>query len=141
MILATDRLLLREFLTQDWHAVLAYQADPRFLRSAPWAHHLQEGVERLVQDFIGWQHAQPRCKYQLAIVLLTTHLVIGTCGIRMATAHAQEAELAYEFHPDYWDRAMRPSQLEPYLPSLSRPFVFSACGHSVSPRTGRLYES
>jgi RimJ/RimL family protein N-acetyltransferase len=102
MILATDRLLLREFLTQDWHAVFAYQAAPRFLRSAPWTHRLPEDVEHLVQDFIGWQHEQPRCKYQLAIVLPTTHLVIGTCGIRMATAHAQEAELGYELHPDYW---------------------------------------
>jgi [ribosomal protein S5]-alanine N-acetyltransferase len=102
MILATDRLLLREFLTQDCHAVLAYQADPRFLRSTPWTHRLREDVERLVQEFIGWQHEQPRCKYQLAIVLQTTHVLIGTCGIRKATAHAQEAELGYELHPDYW---------------------------------------
>jgi ribosomal-protein-alanine N-acetyltransferase len=102
MILATDRLLLREFLTQDWYAVLAYQADPRFLRSARWTHRLPEDVEHLVQDFIGWQHEQPRCKYQLAIVLQTTHVLIGTCGIRKATAHAQEAELGYELHPDYW---------------------------------------
>lgn len=102
MLLATDRLLLREFLTQDWHAVLAYQADPRYLWYSPWTHRLQEDVERLVQDFIGWQHEQPRCKYQLAIVLQTTHGLIGTCGIRMATAYAQEAELGYELHPDYW---------------------------------------
>jgi ribosomal-protein-alanine N-acetyltransferase len=59
-------------------------------------------VERLVQEFIGWQHEQPRCKYQLAIVLQTTHVLIGTCGIRMVTAHAQEAELGYELHPEYW---------------------------------------
>ena len=102
MILTTERLLLREFLAQDWHAVLAYQSDPRFLPYAPWTHRLREDVERLVQDFIGWQHEQPRCKYQLAIVPQTTHLLIGTCGIRMATAHAQEAELGYELHPDSW---------------------------------------
>jgi len=102
MILATDRLLLREFLPQDWHAVWAYQSDPRYLRSAPWTHHLREEVEQLVQEFIGWQHAQPRCKYQLAIVLQTTHRLMGTCGLRMATAHAQEAELGYELHPDSW---------------------------------------
>jgi len=102
MLLTTERLLLRELTETDWHAVLAYQSDPRFLRFAPWTLRLQEDVERLVQDFIGWQHEQQRCKYQLAIVLQTTHLVIGTCGIRMATAHAQEAELGYELHPDSW---------------------------------------
>jgi RimJ/RimL family protein N-acetyltransferase len=59
-------------------------------------------VAQRVQEFIGWQHEQPRCKYQLAIVQQTTHVLIGTCGIRMATAHAQEAELGYGLHPDSW---------------------------------------
>ena len=92
MLFTTERLPLREFTENDWYAVLAYQSDPRCLRSAPWSHRLQEDVVRLVQDFIGWQHEQPHCKYQLAIVLQTPHLLIGTCGIRMATAHAQEVE-------------------------------------------------
>jgi len=102
MLLTTERLLLREFTENDWHTVFAYQSDPRYLRYSPWTHRLREDVERLVQEFIGWQHAQPRCKYQLAIVLQTTHVLIGTCGIRMATVHAQEAELGYELHPEYW---------------------------------------
>jgi RimJ/RimL family protein N-acetyltransferase len=36
------------------------------------------------------------------MLLQTNHLLIGTCGIRRATADAQEAELGYELHPDYW---------------------------------------
>ena len=102
MILTTDRLLLREFTENDWHTVFAYQSDPRYLRYSPWTHRLREKVERLVQEFIDWQHEQPRCKYQLAIVLQTTPPLIGTSGIRMATRHAQKAELGYELHPDYW---------------------------------------
>ena len=102
MIRTTERLLLRELTENDWHTVFAYQSDPRYLWYSPRTHRLREQVERLVQDFIGWQHEQPRCKYQLAIVLQTTHVLIGTCGIRMATVHAQEAELSYELHPEYW---------------------------------------
>jgi RimJ/RimL family protein N-acetyltransferase len=102
MLLTTERLLLREFLANDWHAVFAYQSDPRYLRYSPWTHHLREQVERLVQTCIGWQHEQPRSKFQLAIVLQTTHQVIGTCGIRRVTAHAPEVELGYELHPDHW---------------------------------------
>jgi RimJ/RimL family protein N-acetyltransferase len=102
MLLTTERLLLREFIENDWHTVFAYQSDPRYLWSTPWTHRLPEDVERLVQDFIGWQHEEPRCKYQLAIELQTTHVLIGTCGIRMVTVHAQEAELGYEVHPDSW---------------------------------------
>ena len=67
MILTTERLLLREFTENDWHIVFAYQSDPRYLRYAPWTHRLREKGERLVQEFIGWQHEQPRCQFQLAM--------------------------------------------------------------------------
>jgi ribosomal-protein-alanine N-acetyltransferase len=102
MILTTERLLLREFTENDWHALFAYQSDPRYLQYSPWTYRLRDHVERLVQECIGWQHEQPRYKFQLAILLRTNALVIGTCGLRMATAHAQEAELGYELHPAYW---------------------------------------
>jgi [ribosomal protein S5]-alanine N-acetyltransferase len=102
MILTTERLLLREFIENDWHAIFAYQADPRYLQYSPWTYRLREQVARLVQECIRWQSEQPRSKFQLAIVLRTNHLLIGTCGIRMATAHVQEAELGYELHPEYW---------------------------------------
>jgi len=29
MLLTTERLLLREFIENDWHTVFAYQSDPR----------------------------------------------------------------------------------------------------------------
>ena len=102
MLLTTERLLLRELLAHDWHAVWAYQSDPRFLRSTPEPPLRQEQVQQWVQEYIGWQHEQPRCTFQLAIVLQTTERVIGSCGIRLVTAHAQQAELGYELHPDYW---------------------------------------
>lgn len=102
MLLITERLLLREFTANDWHAIFAYQSDPRYLRYSPWTQRQREDVVWLVQECIRWQHAQPRGKFQLAIVLQTPHLLIGTCGIRMATAHAHVAELGYELHPDYW---------------------------------------
>jgi hypothetical protein len=35
MELSTDRLLLRDFVIEDWPAVLAYQRDPRYLRFYP----------------------------------------------------------------------------------------------------------
>ena len=102
MLLTPERMLLRDFLTHDWHAVFAYQSDPRSVRYAPWTYRLQGNVARLVHDFIRWQHEQPRCKFQLAIVLPTTQQLIGSCGIRMATAYAQQVELGYELHPEYW---------------------------------------
>jgi RimJ/RimL family protein N-acetyltransferase len=102
MLLITERLLLRELLVHDWHAVWAYQSHPRFLRAAPEPPLRREQVQAWVQEYIGWQYEQPRCTFQLAMVLQTTQHVIGSCGIRRVTAHAPAAELGYELHPDYW---------------------------------------
>ena len=32
MMLTTERLILREFVEQDWRPTLAYQVDPAYLR-------------------------------------------------------------------------------------------------------------
>gem|GEM_PF-3588785 len=37
MEITTERLLLREFLLDDWRAVLAYQQDARHLEYYPWS--------------------------------------------------------------------------------------------------------
>ena len=36
MRIETERLILREFASDDWPAVLAYQRDSRYLRLYPW---------------------------------------------------------------------------------------------------------
>jgi [ribosomal protein S5]-alanine N-acetyltransferase len=36
MELMTERLLLRDFVEDDWPAVLEYQRDPRYLRYYEW---------------------------------------------------------------------------------------------------------
>jgi RimJ/RimL family protein N-acetyltransferase len=102
MILTTARLVLREVEDTDWQAILAYQSDPRYRHYDALPHHLRHDVQRLVREFVHWQHAKPRHKFQLAITLRTHQDLIGTCGIRQATAHTQEAELGYELHPDHW---------------------------------------
>ncbi len=102
MELHTDRLLLREFVTADWPAVLAYQRDPRYLQYYDWTERTPGDVQRFVQMFLDQQAEQPRRKYQLAVVLKSSGQLIGNCGIRKATASAYEADIGYEVSPDYW---------------------------------------
>ncbi len=104
MEIRTERLLLREFVPEDWRAVLAYQADPRYLVYNPWTERTEQDVQDFVQRFIKWAQEQPRRKHQLAIVLLEEGRLIGNCGIRMETAAANEAELGYEIEPACWGR-------------------------------------
>jgi ribosomal-protein-alanine N-acetyltransferase len=102
MMLNTDRLVLREFVADDWHAVLAYQSDSRYLQYYPWTKRTAQEVQAFVQRFIGWQAEEPRIRFQLAVVLRTEGQLIGTCGIRMGAANIRKADLGYEIAPSYW---------------------------------------
>ena len=104
MKIETERLILRDFVKNDWQRVLKYQSDPLYLRYNPWT----ERTPDAVQDFVGWfldqQVQKPRLKYQLAVVLKSNHQLIGNCGVRMDKAGEIEANIGYEFDPDYWNQ-------------------------------------
>jgi [ribosomal protein S5]-alanine N-acetyltransferase len=102
MILATERLLLREFVEKDWRAVLAYQSDRRYQKYYRRTHRTAEQVRDFVHGFIEWQGERPRTKYQLAIVLRAEGRLIGTCGIRVESADFRRANIGYEIAPAYW---------------------------------------
>lgn len=104
MELATERLTLREFKADDWPDVLAYQVDPRYLRYYEWTGRTPEEVQAFVHMFLDQQQERPRTKYQLAVTLKQDHQLIGTCGIRMASADAHEADIGYELSPVHWGR-------------------------------------
>jgi RimJ/RimL family protein N-acetyltransferase len=80
MILATDRLLLREFVEKDWRAVLAYQSDRRYPKYYRRTHRTAEQVRDFVHGFIEWQGERPRTKY----------------------ADFRRANIGYEIAPAYW---------------------------------------
>lgn len=102
MILTTPRLRLREFVDDDWPAVLAYQSDPRYLHYYEWQQRTEADAREFVQRFVRWQAESPRLKFQLAITLPGDGRLVGNCGVRLAEAGAQEAELGYEIAPDHW---------------------------------------
>ena len=102
MELHTDRLILREFASADWPAVLAYQSDPRYLQYYEWTDRTPGDAQRFVQMFLEQQQEQPRRKFQLAVVLKANGQLTGNCGIRLQTAGAREADIGYELAPAHW---------------------------------------
>src|SRR6476619_6857374 len=93
MILKTERLLLREFVPEDWRAVYAYQNDPQYLEFYEWEHRSENDVKAFVRRFLDQQTESPRVKYQLAIVLPESGHVIGNVGIRKRDVKTYNAEL------------------------------------------------
>lgn len=104
MQLVTERLILREFTSDDWPLVLAYQSDPLYLRYYEWAERTPEAVQEFVKMFLDQQKEQPRRKFQLAVTLKPSGQLIGNCGIRMASAEAHEADIGYELAPQQWGK-------------------------------------
>lgn len=102
MILNTERLVLRDFVEEDWPAVLAYQRDPRYLRFYESNERTPDEVRAFVGRLIAQQAETPRQKVQLAIILQATGQLIGNVGIRKRTLGTHQADIGYELDPQHW---------------------------------------
>ena len=102
MKIRTERLLLRDFVSEDWPAVYAYQNDPANVHYYPWSSRLETEVRSSVQRMIDLQNEQPRRKFQLAITLPGSGRLIGNCGIRRKAENDWEADIGYELDPAHW---------------------------------------
>jgi RimJ/RimL family protein N-acetyltransferase len=104
MRLTTQRLILREFVEEDWEAVLTYQSDPLYLRYNPWTQRSEAGVREFVGWFLANQQEQPRAKFQLAVILKGEGRLIGNCGVRVNDPELREGNIGYELDPRHWGR-------------------------------------
>jgi ribosomal-protein-alanine N-acetyltransferase len=102
MIIETARLVLREFRADDWRAVLAYEADPRYMRFYDMDERTEADVRAFVQMFVEQQAESPRLRFQLAVTLKDSGALIGNCGIRVDNPEWREANIGYEIAPDLW---------------------------------------
>jgi len=104
MRIETERLILRDFIKDDWQRVQEYQSDPLYLRYNSWTERTPEAVQEFVGWFLSQQTQTPRIKYQLAVVLKSNSQLIGNCGVRMDAPAALEADMGYELAPEHWQR-------------------------------------
>ncbi len=102
MQLTTERLLLREFVEEDWEAVLEYQNDPLYLRYNPFEYRTEADAREFVGWFLANQREAPRVKFQLAVVLKSEGRLIGNCGVRVNDTTLQEGNIGYELNSRYW---------------------------------------
>jgi len=105
MKIETERLILRDFVPEDWKRVLEYQTDPLYLRYYEWTEsdRTPEAVQEFVGLFLDNEKEVPRIRFQLAVTLKSNNLLIGNCGFRMDKANAFEGDIGYELNPKYWN--------------------------------------
>ena len=96
--------MLREYVEDDWPAVLAYQSKSDYLVYYPWSERSERDVREFLSGLIAWQREEPRYRFQLAITLPEDGRLIGSCGIRKQSPASRVADIGYELDPAFWGR-------------------------------------
>ena len=82
MNLTTERLLLRNYKPEDWKRVHIYGSDPDFSKYELWGPNTLEDTHRFIAEMVQQAKATPRYKFDFAVCLKETGLLIGGCSIR-----------------------------------------------------------
>jgi [ribosomal protein S5]-alanine N-acetyltransferase len=102
ILLTGDRVLLREFVPDDWRAVHAYDTLPEIYRFQPWGPNTPEETRAYVDAVIAASKAEPRDRYGLAIVLKATGVFIGACELKIKDRRFRAGEIGYVLHSRHW---------------------------------------
>jgi len=104
--LATDRLLLRDFVEEDHLATNEYERDPNVVRyQGHGTRTLEESLD-YIRRVIEESQAYPRRLYDLAVVLREEARVVGRCGLNLSAGPNQDAALWYVLHPRLWGKGI-----------------------------------
>lgn len=104
MTFTTERLLLREYKAEDWERVHLYGSDPDFSKYELWGPNTLEDTHKFVADMIQQSVANPRYKFEFAVCLKDSGLLIGGCGIRRESESSQVANLGWAINPEFQNK-------------------------------------
>ena len=102
VLLITERLVLREFVADDWPAFHAVESLPEVARYQSFEPRTAEESRDYVRRASQSATEQPRRTYDLAVILRTEDRLIGRCGFGITDAEPEQAMLWYTLHPEYW---------------------------------------
>lgn len=103
--ITTERLVLRDFVTEDFEAFYAAAQDPEY-RLFYSEHELSRPFwEHIFARILAGAQAEVRRSYQLAICLPGGKL-IGTCGVRTEDAEHMQASYGCAISRPYWGQGL-----------------------------------
>jgi RimJ/RimL family protein N-acetyltransferase len=104
MILETSRLFLRPFLNEDIGRLAELMANRDFMRFSL-GPYTREQTQSVLQKFLSWNQA--RLPSQFGVIFRANNELIGYCGfLHWHLDGADEIEIGYRLHPDYWNRGL-----------------------------------
>lgn len=99
--LHTERLLLRDYIEDDWHAVHEYDADPNVVHFMTWGPNSAQDTRDFVDRNIAASQIELRIGFELAVVEQASGRLVGGAGLTLTPAH-RKGFLGYCFRRDVW---------------------------------------
>ncbi len=103
MRLVTQRLLMREFVAEDWRAVHEYASDPFVVRYNTFGPNTEEQTKDYIETTRFYARQRRRYHYEFAVTLRNCGPLIGACSLVLRTPECQQGELGYCYHPRWWN--------------------------------------
>ncbi len=110
--LVTPRLILREFVMDDYDAVHAYASNPDNVKYMIWGPNSPKDTTNFLAECIAQQEVEPRLKFDYMITLKeikngvqTSGKAIGGCGIYLNDSR-DTGMLGWILHMDYWKQGL-----------------------------------
>ena len=104
LTMETERLILRNYKTEDWERVHIYGSNADFSKYELWGPNTLEDTHKFVADMVEQTKSDPRFKYDFAVCLKENGLFIGGCGIRRETELSHVANLGWAINPDFQNK-------------------------------------
>ncbi|TVX98672.1 GNAT family N-acetyltransferase [Cohnella terricola] len=99
MIVKTDRLVLRDFISGDLQEVHKYASDEEVCRYSDWGPNRLEDTEAFIEQVVEEQGIHPRNQFTLAIIVKETNGLIGACSFKR---DGYQGEIGYSINRNYW---------------------------------------
>jgi [ribosomal protein S5]-alanine N-acetyltransferase len=102
----TPRLLLREYKDDlsDLESILTFTGDPEVARHSSWGPLSRPEALAFLKEAVSNIQTQPRMGYALALVLRSTHELIGNLSLNIRNLKLREAELGYTLGVTHWNQ-------------------------------------
>lgn len=98
--IVTERLILRDFVSEDEAAMHDYASDPEVVRYLMWGPNTAEETAAFMRLTLASQRERPRRTWDLAVARRADGRLIGSCGIRLKDA--PDAGMGYVYVRDAW---------------------------------------
>jgi [ribosomal protein S5]-alanine N-acetyltransferase len=100
----TDRLILRDFIEEDYQAIHEYASDPEVVKYMPFGPNTEQETMIFINTVLAHQKEKPCFSYDFALICKPDNSLIGSCRIKITNVEHKEGEIGYILNRSYWNR-------------------------------------